>query len=159
MPGGAGALADGETVGQHAPRARSAARSRARPPGACARAWCVRRRGPAGALLAAGRALRGRALAPRLSLRGADLHGPALARAPATTPVAIGHGLRRPREIRRAASPSMLAPMLGFMSPPASHATPEEAGVPAGGPDAGAGIPDSALAGPFPVGEYASALR
>jgi exodeoxyribonuclease VII large subunit len=51
-------------------------------------------------------------------------------------------------EVRCAASTSMLPPILVSVSTSASSAEP-----------AGAGIPDSALPGPFPVGEYAAALR
>ncbi len=76
---------------------------------------------------------------------------PGLARAPATALFAIRHGVMRSAGVRCAASPSILAPMLICMvpsSPFAASATP-----------AAPGIPDSGLAGPFPVGEYAAALR
>ena len=49
---------------------------------------------------------------------------------------------------RCAASTSMLAPILDSMSTP-----------PAPAPSAGEGIPGSGLPGPFPVGEYAAALK
>jgi len=51
--------------------------------------------------------------------------------------------------------------MLGFVSTSPPPATPEGAGVPGPGPGPGeqGGIPDSGLPGPFPVGEYARALR
>ncbi len=79
---------------------------------------------------------------------GARPLGTPLARANATALVAIGHGVSAVAEVRCAASTSMLPPILVSMSTSASSAEP-----------AGAGIPDSALPGPFPVGEYAAALR
>ncbi len=79
--------------------------------------------------------------------------GSALARAPVPSAVVLCHGVRSETGVRCAASPSIVAPMLRRVS-----TTPSAAGESTPAPPR-AGIPDSRLPGPFPVGEYAAALR
>src|SRR5271166_6080078 len=73
---------------------------------------------------------------------------PPLARPTAAATVALGHGASSRTGVCCAASTSIVAPILQSMSTLPSPATP-----------ANGGIPGSGLAGPFPVGEYAAALR
>ncbi len=72
----------------------------------------------------------------------------ALSRAPAPAAVAVRQVSTGPAGGHCAASTSMLAPILDLMSTPSAPA-----------PSTGEGIPESPLPGPFPVGEYAAALR
>ena len=78
---------------------------------------------------------------PRLPSR---LHRAPLARASATAPVAIRHGVRSQAGVRCATSPSMLAPILDFYV----HANSARRSSHTRRP----GIPGSGLAGPFPSG-------
>ena len=143
MPRRLRALAD-------AARVAAATRSSRRPAGLAAapRRLARPRRGtPGGRPLAAARARRLRGRGGR-GLRRRRRRRAALARAAAPASVALRHGSGAGPGVRGAASPSIVAPMLSQMS---LHTG--TAGAP------GAGIPDSALPGPFPVGEYAAALR